>query len=110
MTADELLAEQRARGVTPAQQGDRPRIRAARGSLTPQLRAAYLAPRTPTEQRIPAVWQDVLGRIEATLGLRLNPRVLMLDTLEQIAAGCDRRRDAATGAGARNAQPLASTA
>lgn len=97
--------------------------------------AAYLAPRTPTEQRIAAVWQEVLGiervsidanffdvgghsllamkvigRIEAALGLRLNPRVLMLDTLEQIAAGGDRRHDAAAGAGPRNLQPLASNA
>jgi acyl carrier protein len=52
----------------------------------------------------------VIGRIEAALGLRLNPRVLMLDTLEQIAAGCDRRHHAAAGAGPRSAQSLASTA
>ena len=100
----------------------------------PDAGATYAAPRTQTEQRIATVWQDVLGiervsidanffdvgghsllamkvigRIEAALGLRLNPRVLMLDTLEQIAAGCDRRHHAAAGTGPRSVQSLAST-
>jgi hypothetical protein len=34
----------------------------------------------------------VLARIEERFGLRLGPRVLMLDTLAQIAARCERQR------------------
>jgi amino acid adenylation domain-containing protein len=83
---------------------------------TPDLRDRHVPPASGTEQRIAQIWQDVLGidrvsadanffdvgghsllamkviaRIEAGLGLRLNPRVLMLDTLQQIAAACDRQ-------------------
>ena len=39
----------------------------------------------------------VLARIEARFGVRLGPRVLMLDTLAQIAARCDRQLLAAEG-------------
>jgi acyl carrier protein len=86
---------------------------------TPELRDRHVPPASATEQGIAQIWQDVLGidrvsadanffdvgghsllamkviaRIEAALGLRLNPRVLMLDTLQQMAAACDRQRGA----------------
>jgi hypothetical protein len=33
----------------------------------------------------------VIARIEAALGVRLGPRDMLLDTLEQVAATCDAR-------------------
>lgn len=73
------------------------------------------APRTATERRIAAIWREVLGveavrvhdnffdigghsllsvrviaKIEAALRLRLDYRTMFLETLEQIAARCDR--------------------
>jgi acyl-CoA synthetase (AMP-forming)/AMP-acid ligase II/acyl carrier protein len=90
---------------------------------TPDLRDRHVPPASATEQRIAQIWQDVLGidrvsadanffdvgghsllamkviaRIETGLGLRLNPRVLMLDTLQQIAAACDRQHRAPVAA------------
>jgi amino acid adenylation domain-containing protein len=80
-----------------------------------------VAPRTATEQRVANVWREVLGvgeisvhdnffdigghsllsmrviaRIEHEVGVRLHPRLMFLENLEQIAAGCDRRMMAAT--------------
>jgi amino acid adenylation domain-containing protein len=74
-----------------------------------------VAPQTQTEVRIAEVWQRVLGvndisvadnffdigghsllsmrvvaDIERVLGARLNPRVMFLESLKQIAAQCDR--------------------
>ena len=40
----------------------------------------------------------VIARIERTLGVRIGARALMLETLEQLAAGCERQLNAATGA------------
>lgn len=76
----------------------------------------FVAPRTPTEQFIASVWQEILGvervglrdnffalgghsllsvrvlhRIETRIGRRLNPRAMFLQTLEQIAAEADQR-------------------
>jgi acyl carrier protein len=76
-----------------------------------------VAPRTPTEQAVAAIWQRVLGRpdisvhdnffdvgghsllsmeaiaaIERELAVRLNPAQFMMDTLEQISASCDQIR------------------
>ncbi len=73
-------------------------------------------PRTETERLIAGLWSDALGtvpvgvhdnffdigghsllsmrvlaRLEAALGLRLNPREMIFQTLEQIAALCDQR-------------------
>jgi amino acid adenylation domain-containing protein len=77
----------------------------------------HIEPSTPAERAIAEIWQAVLGvdrisadanffdigghsllamrvlsRIEDKFGLRLGPRVLMLDTLAQMAAHCERRR------------------
>jgi acyl transferase domain-containing protein len=77
----------------------------------------YVAPRTDTETLIAEIWKDVLGigrvsvydnffdagghsllavrvvtRIDKKLGVRLNQAVMVLQTLEQIAAECDKRR------------------
>ncbi|MCK8516797.1 amino acid adenylation domain-containing protein [Methylonatrum kenyense] len=74
-------------------------------------------PRTPTERAIAGIWQDLLdvsgvrlqdnffdlgghsllaatctARVERTIGIRLNPRELIFQTLEQLAASCDQRR------------------
>ena len=73
------------------------------------------APHSPTERRIANIWQQTLGvaavsaddnffdvgghsllsmrvlaAIEKELGCRLNPRVMFLESLKQIAAQCDR--------------------
>ena len=79
-----------------------------------------VAPQTPTEVRIAEVWQRVLGvgdisvadnffdigghsllsmrvlaEIDKALGAKLNPRVMFLESLKQIAAQCDRLMAAA---------------
>lgn len=76
----------------------------------------FVAPRTPTEQAVAAVWSDVLGiarigvrdnffdigghsllsvrvitKLDKALGVRLNQAIMVLQTLEQIAAECDKR-------------------
>ncbi|MEO5589860.1 MAG: SDR family NAD(P)-dependent oxidoreductase, partial [Gemmatimonadaceae bacterium] len=76
----------------------------------------FVAPRSDTEKVIAEVWRDVLGvervsvydnffdagghsllsvrvvaRVEKLLGVRLNQAIMVLQTLEQIAAECDRR-------------------
>jgi surfactin family lipopeptide synthetase A len=78
--------------------------------------AAFIPPRTPMEQFVADTWRDVLGvervgvrdnffelgghsllsvralhRLEARIGRRLNPRAMMLQTLEQIAAEAEQR-------------------
>jgi acyl carrier protein len=87
-----------------------------------------IAPRTPMEQRIADIWRDVLGvdligvhdnffdvgghsllsmrviaRIEHETGVRLHPRLMFLENLEQIAAGCERQSpaEAVSAAGTR---------
>jgi amino acid adenylation domain-containing protein len=82
-----------------------------------------IPPQTPTEVRIAEVWQRVLGvndisigdnffdigghsllsmrvvaEIDRVIGAKLNPRVMFLESLKQIAAHCDRQL-AAIGAG-----------
>jgi hypothetical protein len=82
--------------------------------------AAYVAPRTSAEILVASVWQEVLGipragvhenffdlgghsllslravaRLEALSGARIEPRAMILQTLEQIAAGIG---DVASGA------------
>lgn len=77
----------------------------------------HVAPRTPTEALIAEIWKDILGvnrvsvhdnffdagghsllavraivRIDKAVGVRLNQAIMVLQTLEQIAAECDRRR------------------
>ncbi len=76
----------------------------------------FVEPRTPMEQFVAEVWREVLGvqrvgvrdnffelgghsllsvrvlhRIESRIGRRLNPRAMILQTLEQIAAEADQR-------------------
>ncbi len=83
----------------------------------------YVAPRTDVEILIAEMWKDVLGigrvsvydnffdvgghsllavrvvtRIDKKLGVRLNQAVMVLQTLEQIAAECDKRRGASPSA------------
>jgi acyl carrier protein len=92
----------------------------------------YVAPRTETEKIIAKTWQEVLGidrvglhdnffdvgghsllamrvivRTEKKLGVRLNNAIMVLQTLEQVAAECDKRLGAsrATAASAAAAQP-----
>lgn len=82
----------------------------------------YVAPRTETETMIAEIWKEVLGiarisvydnffdagghsllavrvvtRIDKKIGVRLNQAVMVLQTLEQIAAECDKRRGGAGG-------------
>jgi hypothetical protein len=79
----------------------------------------YVAPRTDTEKMIAEVWMEVLGigrvsvydnffdigghsllavrvvtRVDKRIGVRLNQAIVVLQTLEQIAAECDKRRQA----------------
>jgi acyl carrier protein len=83
-----------------------------------------VAPQTPTEVRIAEVWQRVLGvseistadnffdigghsllsmrvvaEIDRVIGAKLNPRVMFLESLKQIAAQCDRQLAAVTTSG-----------
>jgi acyl carrier protein len=76
----------------------------------------YVAPRTETEKIIAKTWQEVLGidrvslhdnffdvgghsllamrvivRTEKKLGVRLNNAIMVLQTLEQVAAECEKR-------------------
>jgi acyl transferase domain-containing protein len=87
----------------------------------------HVAPRTDTERMIAEIWKDVLGigrvsvydnffdagghsllavrvvtRIDKMIGVRLNQAIMVLQTLEQIAAECDKRRG---GAGDGAASP-----
>jgi amino acid adenylation domain-containing protein len=87
-----------------------------------------IAPRTDTEQTVARIWREVLGvdgisvhdnffdigghsliamrviaRIEIELGVRLHPRVMFVENLEQIAAGCERRSSGAADAAATRA-------
>ena len=93
----------------------------------------YVAPRTDTEILIAEIWRDVLGlnrisvydnffdagghsllavrvvtRIDKKLGVRLNQAVMVLQTLEQIAAECDKRRGSTPGADAGPGTPAPS--
>jgi acyl carrier protein len=83
----------------------------------PGPEAAFVAPRTPTEMMLAGMWAQVLGvdrvsvydnffdlgghsllslkvvhRVEKELGLRINPRELVIHTLGQLAATCEERR------------------
>jgi len=105
-----------------------------RGALPDPFGAAddYVAPRTDTELLIAEIWKDVLGiprvsvydnffdvgghsllavrvvtRIDKKIGVRLNQAVMVLQTLEQIAAECDKRRGG--GPAAAPASPAPST-
>ncbi len=82
-------------------------------------RDSHVPPRTPTEETIAGIWKSLLGlsrvgihdnfldvgghslvgirvllQIEKRTGVRLHPNALTLQTLEQLAAECDRRRNA----------------
>ena len=82
--------------------------------LHTETKGGYVAPRTPMEAFIAAMWQELLGvrrvsvddnffdlgghslllirvitQIEKKTGLLLHPRQFMFQTLEQIAASCD---------------------
>jgi len=105
--------------------------RVDRGRLSDPFapRDSHVPPRTPTEETIAGIWKSLLGlsrvgihdnfldvgghslvgirvllQIEKRTGVRLHPNALTLQTLEQLAAECDRRRTAA-GEGAGDAQP-----
>ena len=94
-----------------------------------------MAPRSETEKTIAKTWQEVLGidrvglhdnffdvgghsllamrvivRTEKKLGVRLNNAIMVLQTLEQVAAECDKRLGAARGASAPAAAPAADDA
>jgi hypothetical protein len=83
----------------------------------------HVPPRTETEQKIAAIWTEVLGvervgihdnffdigghsllgvrvitRIQRELGARLDQATMVLQTLEQIAAKCDRKEPEAVAA------------
>lgn len=84
-----------------------------------------VAPRTETERVIAGIWKEVLGverisvhdnffdagghsllavrvvvKIEKKIGVRLNQAIMVLQTLEQIAAECDKRQASAAPAAA----------
>jgi acyl carrier protein len=92
----------------------------------------YVEPRTSAERALAEIWQTVLGiervsadanffdvgghsllamrvlaRIEERFGVRVGPRALMLDTLSQLAAHCERQFEAATGEGSELRQGVA---
>lgn len=92
----------------------------------------HVAPRTPTETMIAEIWKEVLGigrvsvydnffdagghsllavrvvtRIDKQIGVRLNQAVMVLQTLEQIAAECDKRRGGPDAAAVDAATPPA---
>ena len=85
----------------------------------------YVAPRTETEKLVAEVWRDVLGvervsvydnffdigghsllavrvvtKIDKKIGVRLNQAIMVLQTLEQISAECDKRLVAGADGGA----------
>jgi acyl carrier protein len=85
----------------------------------PELERGFVAPHTPMEALIAAIWREVLGvdrvgvydnffdlgghsllamqvvaRLEEALALRINPRELMLQTLGQLASSCEERKHA----------------
>jgi acyl carrier protein len=88
----------------------------ARDQARPTPEKAFVAPRTPLESLIAEIWQDVLGvdrvgvhdnffdlgghsllsmqviaGLEKKIGLRLNPREMILPTLAQLASSCEGR-------------------
>ena len=97
--------------LTPNGKIDR-RALAALNTPAAEATSAFVAPATPMEQRVAAIWQDVLGiahvgrhdnffdlgghsllamkaiaRLEQDTGQSLNPREMFVQTLRQIAAG-----------------------
>ncbi|MGD8827179.1 MAG: amino acid adenylation domain-containing protein, partial [Gammaproteobacteria bacterium] len=108
--------------LTPSGKVDRKALPSPLGA--PDTGQHHVAPRTPTEQCLASIWQDILGiqrvglhdnffdlgghslssmraisRIESETGVRLRPRVLVLHTLAEIAADC------AAGAAAPHGAP-----
>jgi hypothetical protein len=94
----------------------------------------FIAPRTETERLIARIWQDVLGierisirdnffdagghsllavrvvtRINKAIGVRLSQTMMVLQTLEQIAAECDRRSTPASTPGEPATPPAGGT-
>jgi hypothetical protein len=84
--------------------------------VRPELDETHVAPRTPLESLIAGIWQNVLevdrvgvydnffdlggssllslqvvARLEKDIGLRVNPRNLISQTLGQFAAMCEER-------------------
>jgi acyl carrier protein len=102
--------------LTPSGKIDRMRLPdPLRGGATSEQ--AYVAPRTGTEKLLAEVWQDIVGvqraglndnffeigghslqlmqviaRIERKTGVRISPRVILLNTLEQAAAEIEAKR------------------
>ncbi len=95
----------------------------------------HVAPRTDTEKLVAEIWTEVLGverisvhdnffdvgghsllavrvvtKIDKRLGVRLNQATMVLQTLEQIAAECDRRRGPGGGGPAPGEVPAAAPA
>ena len=115
--------------LTPNGKIDR---RALPPPLAPDRRATRVAPRTPMEQTVAAVWQEVLGLpevsvhdnffeigghsllamqavrlLEARSGVRLHPTRFIMDTLEQISAACQQFASQARGPALSQATPPA---
>jgi acyl carrier protein len=92
----------------------------------------HIAPRTETEKAIAAIWRDALGlervgvrdnffdlgghsllavraivRLEKAIGARLNQAIMVLQTLEQIAAEIDRTAGQSAPAAAAAADAVA---
>ena len=111
--------------------------RVDRGALPDPYAPAddHVAPRTPTERMIAEVWRELLGvervgihdnfldvgghsllamrviaRLAKKTGVRLNPSMLNLQTLEQIASECDQRSGQAAGSGSAPARATPSVA
>jgi hypothetical protein len=98
-----------------------------RGALPDPFGATddFVAPRTETEALVAEIWKEVLGvgrvsvhdnffdagghsllsvrvltRLDKRIGVRLDQATMVLHTLEQIAAECDRRRNGAVSVSA----------
>ncbi len=101
--------------LTPNGKVDR-RALPAPDQARPELEGAFVAPRTPTEEVLAGIWSDLLGvewvgihdnffdlggnsllttkvvaRLERRLGLRINARELVYQTLGQLASACEER-------------------
>ena len=101
--------------LTPHGKVDR-RVLPAPDRAGSEMDESSAAPHTPMESLIAEIWQEVLGvdrvgvydnffdlgghsllsmqvvaRLEKRLGLRINPRELILQTLGQLASSCDER-------------------
>ena len=101
--------------LTPSGKVDRGALPAP-DRVRSEMEESFVAPRTSTESVIAEIWQDLLNvdqisvydnffdlgghsllamrvvaGLEKKLGLRINPRELILQTLGQLAASCEER-------------------